>query len=64
MEKHLPLPKAAAMAGVGCATLKRWLREAGYNMPPRQSAGRYTILVPERMWQRVVEMRSPRLARS
>lgn len=64
MDKLIPLPKAAASAGVSPKTLKGWLRKAGYNMPEPQGAGRYTILIPEKMLERVVEMHTPRLVRS
>ena len=58
MEKFLPMVKAAEYAGVCTKTLKRWLREAGYNLP-----GTRKTLIPEKMLQRVIEERMPRLAR-
>ena len=58
MEKYIPLPKAAAQLGVIPKTLKRWLREAGYNLP-----GKSKTLIPEKMLQRVIEERVPRPTR-
>lgn len=58
MEKVLPLRKAAEQACVGTKTLKRWLIEAGYNLP-----GTRKTLIPEKMLERVIEEHLPRLAR-
>ena len=64
MEMVLLLAKAAEHAGVTPKTLKRWLRYAGYKLPPRPAGGRYTTLIPEKMLERVIEEHMPRLARA
>jgi len=64
MENHLQLPVAAKKAGVSARTLKFWLRQAGYNMPRRESYGRYTILVSEKVLERLIEEHTPQVART
>jgi hypothetical protein len=62
-ERSSPLAEAAERCGVSRRTLKDWIRKAGYNLPPRQSKGRYTILIPDWMVQKLIDDRSPRIAR-
>lgn len=52
-----PLPVVAARHGVSRETIKRWIRELGYNLPPRRTNGRYVILVPDWMEQQMMEQR-------
>jgi hypothetical protein len=59
--KDVPIKEAAARCCVHPATLKRWIRGLGYNMP-RLGRGRYTLLVPEWMVQKMIAQRSPRIA--
>lgn len=63
MGRTSPLSVVAARHGVSRKTLKRWIAEAGYNLPPRQGKGRYTILIPEYMEERIVEKRVVRIPR-
>ena len=58
-----PLLEVAERLGVSTRTIKKWIREAGYNLPERQGKGRYTILVPDWMERNIVEKRLPRVPR-
>ena len=61
--KAIPLKDAAARCGVGRKTMKRWIRKLGYTMP-RLGRGRYVLLVPEWMVERLVEKHSPQIPRN
>ena len=62
-ERTTPLAEAAERCGVSRRTLKVWIREAGFNLPPRKSKGRYTILVYDWMIEKLQAERSPQIAR-
>jgi predicted site-specific integrase-resolvase len=62
-ERSIPIKEAAERCGVSRRTLKSWIRQMGYNLPPRQGKGRYTILVYEWMVEKLQAERSPRIAR-
>ena len=62
-ERMTPLKDVADRLGVSRRTIKTWIRREGYNMPARQGKGRYTILIPDWMEQRIVEKRTPRIPR-
>jgi predicted site-specific integrase-resolvase len=62
-ERMTPLREAAERCGVSRRTLKTWIRQEGYNLPERQGKGRYTILVPDSLIEKVIDKRSPRIAR-
>lgn len=62
-ERCSPLGEVAQRCGVSRRTIKVWIREMGYNLPPRQSKGRYTILIADWMVERLIEKRSPQIAK-
>jgi transposase-like protein len=62
-ERMSPIAQAAERCGVHPQTMKQWIRKLGYNLPPRQGKGRYTILVPDWMIEKVIAERSPRIPR-
>lgn len=57
-----PVKEVAERHGVSTQTIKNWIRKAGYNLP-RLGKGRYTLLIPEWMEERIVEKRVPRIPR-
>jgi uncharacterized protein YjcR len=57
-----PLTDVADRLGVSRRTIKTWIRQEGCNLE-RQGKGRYTILVPDWMEQRITEKRTPRIPR-
>jgi len=61
--KNIPIAQAAAQCGVCTRTMKCWIRELGYNLPPRLGKGRYVILVPEWMVEKLIKQHSPRIPR-
>jgi len=64
MEKFVQLKRAAEMCGVQTRTLRGWIVAEGFQMPEMPAVGRRTILIPEKLLARVIEKRSPRLARA
>jgi len=64
MERYVQLKRAAEMCGVQPRTLRGWLVAKGFEMPAAPQRGRRVILIPERMLERVMEERTPRLVRA
>lgn len=62
-ERTSPLKAVADRHGVTPATMKRWIRQAGFCLPKRLGKGRYTIQVPASVEERVIEKRVPRVPR-
>jgi transposase len=58
-----PLKDVADRLGVSKRTVKSWIRELGYNLPCL-GKGRYTVLIPDWMDQRIAEKRTPRIPRT
>ena len=61
-ERMIPMREAAERCGVHPRTVKRWIRQLGYNLP-RLGKGRYTLLVRESMVEKLIEQHSPRIPR-
>lgn len=60
---HVALHYVAKQWGVSTQTVKIWLREEGFNRPKPLGKGRYTILVPLFLIERIAEKHSVRMAK-